>query len=315
MILGVDVGGTKIVTALGERDGRVLGERRRASPPDFERAVAGVIADARALCAEATSAKIEAIGISAPAPLDRAAGLVRSPPNLPGWDDAPVAGRLATAFDAPAFLENDANASALAEWHFGAGQGVSRLVFLTMSTGVGGGLILDGRLYRGRDDLAGEIGHVCVDWNGAHCACGQRGCLEAYVGGRAWTQHLRGSAPDASDAVRIAGDRAHLLPEHVVLAARAGDAFALAELERFSDYLARGLAIVAGALAPDRIVLGTIVAAAGEELCLRPVRAKLAARVRPEALAGLQVVAAELAERGPALAGLCVALDGLAGSG
>lgn len=311
MIVCVDIGGSKVEVALSDGQGRLLASRRRPPDPDADAAIAAMISDARALLAEAGSgAPPQAIGISAPGPLDRHAGRLSAPPNLPTWRDVSVRDPLAEALGAPAFLENDANAAALAEWRFGAGRGSSRLVYLTLSTGIGAGLVLDGRLYRGRDDLAGEIGHVAVEWDGLPCACGLRGCLEAYVGGRAWTEHLRGALPAQSAAVRAAGGLAQLRPEHVVAAARAGDAAACAEFERFVRYLARGVATSIFAYAPDVIVLGTIATAAGESLCFAPLRQQVASLVWPAAAAGSRIVPAALAERGPGLAGLCAALAG-----
>ena len=156
MILGIDIGGSKVALALGDGEGRILGETRLGPPdPSPARALADILIEARGLLSGAGVAAPDAIGVSAPGPLDRRAGTLCGPPNLPTWRDAPVVGPLSEALGAPAYLENDANAAALAEWRFGAGRGARRLVYLTMSTGVGGGLVLDGRLYRGRGDLAG----------------------------------------------------------------------------------------------------------------------------------------------------------------
>ena len=177
-----------------------------------------------------------------------------------------------------------------------------------MSTGVGAGLVLGGRLHTGGSGNAGELGHLPVEWDGEPCACGQRGCLEAYVGGAAWTRRLRDRTPAGSRVAALAG-ASGVSPEHVVAAAGEGDPFACEELERFNRYLVRGLAAVVFAFAPQAIVLGTIAAAAGERLCLEPVRAGLAERVWPVLGRGLSLRAAELGERLPELAGLCVAFQ------
>jgi glucokinase len=313
LIVGIDIGGTKTALGVADHGGRLLASRRRGPPAaDWEAELAAIAADARALLAELGAGTPDAIGIAAPGPLDRARGALLAPPNLPGWRDVPVAARLADALGAPAFLENDANASALAEWRFGAGRGVARLVYLTMSTGVGAGLVLDGRLYRGRGDHAGEIGHAPIEWEGEACACGLRGCLEAYVGGRAWTRRLREQAPQASRATALAGGRGRVSPEHVIAAAGQGDAWACAELSRWVSHLARGVVWAAFAYAPDAIVLGTIAAAAGEALCLAPLRAEVAAHCWPELSRGLRIQAAALWPAGAALAGVCAALEGVA---
>jgi glucokinase len=314
-LLGIDVGGTKVAFGVGDERGRVLARSRRPTEPsgrpedDLER----MAHDARALLEESGVAleDVAAVGVSLPGPLDLEAGLVLSPPNLPSWNRAPVRDRLARAFGRPVFLENDANAAALAEWRFGAGRGLQHLVYLTMSTGIGGGLVLGGRIYRGVFASAGEIGHVPIEWDGEPCACGRRGCLEAYVGGASWTRRLRRIAPADSRAVALAGGRERVRPEEIVAAAREGDAFALAEMDRFNDYLVRGIVMVAFALAPEAIVLGTIPTAAGEELCLGPVRERVAGRIWPFLAERLRILPAALGDSLPYRAGLAVALEGL----
>jgi glucokinase len=315
-VLGIDLGGTKVALAVADAEGRVVARRRRPTEPsgDAARDLARIAADARALLAEAgvAASGLAGVGVSAPGPIARARGAVVGPPNLPGWDDVPVCDALAAELGAPVALENDANAAALAEWRFGAGRGYRDVVYLTMSTGVGGGLVLSGRLHTGVSGNAGEIGHVPVEWGGEPCACGGRGCLEAYVGGAAWTRRLRERAPAESRALALAGGRAALRPEHVLEAAREGDAFARAELERWNAYLARGVATLVFLLAPQVVILGTIASAAGEELCLAPLRRQLAALVWPELVRDLALVPSALGERLPDLAGVCVALEALA---
>lgn len=237
-----------------------------------------------------------------------------SPPNLPaGWHATRVRALLAEALGLPFALENDANAAALAEWRFGAeaaaGRRVSGLVYLTMSTGVGAGLVLNGRLLRGRGNTAGELGHLPVVWEGDACACGMRGCLEAYIGGAAWSRRLAKHAPENSGVVRLAGARRDARPEHVLRAAREGDAFALAELERFNHYLAIAVLHLVYLLAPEVVVLGTIPSAAGAALCIDPLREKVHARLWPIQRAGLSIRPISLGERLPEYAGLCAALE------
>jgi glucokinase len=180
-----------------------------------------------------------------------------------------------------------------------------------MSTGVGGGLILGGRLYRGAANLAGEVGHLPLVWGGERCACGLRGCLEAYIGGAAWSRRLARETPSASQVAKLAAEEgAPPRPEHVVAAAQLGDAFALAELARFNERLAQALCTLAAVLAPEIFVLGTIAVAAGERLCFAPlrelVRANTWARPQP-----IRIVPSALGERLGLLAGLGVADDAL----
>jgi glucokinase len=291
---------------------------RRPTEPsgDARSDLARIAADARRLLAEAgvASGELAAVGVSAPGPVDPARGAIVRPPNLPGWDVVPVRDLLAEALGAPVRVENDANAAALAEWRYGAGRGYQDLVYLTMSTGVGGGLVLGGRLHAGARGNAGEIGHLPVEWDGEPCACGLRGCLEAYVGGAAWTRRLRRIAPPAGRVAALAGGREFATPRHVVAAAREGDAFALAELGRFNDYLARGIVALVFVLAPQAVILGTIASAAGEALCFVPLRERVAQRVWPLLGRDLAILPSGLGDALPDHAGIAVALQSLAAS-
>jgi len=253
--------------------------------------------------------QVGAIGISAPGPVDVEHGEVVKPPNMPGWGRVPLSAWIEAGLGGPVVLENDANAAALAEWHFGAGRGHRDVVYLTMSTGIGGGLILDGRLYRGSHGNAGELGHIPLEAGGERCACGMRGCFEAYAGGAAWAKRLRAVTPADSAVAELAGGLEHVTPKQVVAAARAGDAFALSEFARWREFVARGIATIAFAFAPERVVLGTIATAAGEELCFAPLRARVRELIWPEISAGLEVVPAALGDRLADLAGICAALE------
>jgi glucokinase len=269
--LGIDLGGSKLAIAIADPDGRLVAHETRPSriSGDPEADVLAIATDAAALVARSglATSEFDAAGLSVPGPIDHERGAVLDPPNLPGWEDVPLRARMSEILNLPVRVENDANAAALAEWRYGAGQGADNVVYLTMSTGVGTGLILDGRLYRGHRGRASEFGHACIEWDGERCGCGRRGCLEAYLGGAAWTRRLRAITPATSRVCALAGDRGRVLPEHVVAAAGEGDAFAREEMERFNHYLARAIAALSFALAPEVAVLGTIPTAAGETLC------------------------------------------------
>ena len=322
MLLGIDVGGTKIALALGEESGAIRARDRWPTPGAeagaenaAQRALAEVAQRARALAEEAGVPwrEVAAVGVSLPGPLDREAGVLLDPPNLQGdWRGAPVQAWLSESLQKPVALENDANAAALAEWRFGAGRGCGDLVYLTMSTGVGGGLVLGGKLHRGVLESAGEIGHAPVEWQGEACACGQRGCLEAYVGGAAWTRRLAQRTPPESLAAQLAsapGAPPKVRPEHIVAAAKQGDDFALSEMARYNDYLARGIAVLAYALAPEMVILGTIPSAAGAALCLNPVRELVRARIWPFLAEKMRIELSGCGKDLPELAGIAAALQ------
>ncbi|MEE3329181.1 MAG: ROK family protein [Myxococcota bacterium] len=312
VLLGIDLGGTKVAYTLADESGQILARKRAPSPNTggWEGDIARMLESARAFCLEQGCEGPSLVGVCAPGPLDLDEGLVLHPPNLRGWTEVALPARLEEELRCPVRMENDANAGALAEWRFGAGRGARSLVYLTMSTGVGAGLILDGRLYGGPRGTAGEVGHVAVAWPGEPCACGLSGCLEAYVGGRAWSARLRQETPDSSLVLAYAGERKSVSPEHVLAAARAGDDWAHEEVSRFNHYLARGLAPLVSLLAPERIVLGTIVAAAGEELCLAPLREEVARHVWPHQAPEMEIRAAELGEDLPHRSAIAVALEG-----
>ena len=311
--LGIDLGGSKLAIAIADPEGGLIAHETRPSriSGDPKADVMAIAADAADLVARTglAASDFDAAGFSVPGPIDHERGAILDPPNLPGWKDVPLRARMSELLGLPVRLENDANAAALAEWRYGAGRGSRDLVYLTMSTGVGAGLILDGRLYRGQRGRASEFGHACVEWEGERCGCGRRGCLEAYLGGAAWTRRLREITPATSQVCALAGDRGCVLPQHVVAAAGEGDAFAREEMERFNHYLARAIAALSFALAPEAVVLGTIATAAGEQLCLGPVRALVGAQVWPSLADGLRILPSGLGDKLPYYAGVCAALE------
>lgn len=278
-ILGVDIGGTKIGLSVWSPAGeRLASERFPTDPSSADPNVRRVIERGRALLGGLPPA---AIGVSAGGPVDLETGTLLEPPNLRGWR-VPVRSLLGEAFGARVAVENDANAGAVAEWLFGAGRGVRDLAFLTMGTGVGAGLILEGRLVRGYRGLAGEVGHTAIVPDGRPCGCGKRGCLEAYTSGSGIAGRLSEEWPGGPRTAKEVVDRA-----------RAGDDRARVFLDATADFLARGLANLVFIADLRRIVLGTIVVGAGA-LLLDPLRRRLADLLWPGFLRDLEVVPAAL---------------------
>jgi glucokinase len=199
--------------------------------------------------------------------MDAAQGIILGPPNLRTWDPVPIVDLLGAEFGLYAQLENDANAGALAEWLFGAGKGKRHVVYMTMGTGIGGGLILDGRLYRGANGNAGEVGHMRVVLEGGPlCGCGKRGCLEAFCSGPSIARRTRKAVRHApgSQIVALAGGADAVTAEHLFAAARAGDALAVQLVDETAHYMGVGLANVIQAINPEVIVLGTIATSQGD---------------------------------------------------
>jgi glucokinase len=271
-VLGLDIGGTKLAAGVVDASGRIhsfAAEPSRAEEgPDptltrlFDLGRRAV--DESGLAA----AEITAVGIGCGGPLDTARGLLIAPPHLPGWRDVPVCELAAQAYERPVTLENDATAAAAGEHRWGAGAGARNMVYLTISTGVGGGVVIDGQLYRGSHGNGGELGHVTVDWYGRECrGCGRRGCLEAYVSGTSIAERAREAGLDLETA------------EQVAAAARSGDAVAVRVWDETVEALACGLTSIVNLFEPQLVVVGGGVVRSGEQL-LGPVRA----RVRADAM-------------------------------
>jgi glucokinase len=273
-VLGLDIGGTKLAAGVVDRSGAihsfVVEPSRAEQGPDatLER----LFALGRRAVEESGIdwAKIEAVGIGCGGPLDAERGVLIAPPHLPGWRDVPVRELAERAYERPATLENDATAAAAGEHRWGAGATVSNMVYLTLSTGVGGGVVIDGQLYRGSWGNGGELGHVTVDWHGRRCrGCGRLGCLEAYVSGTS-----------IAERAQEAG-LAHRSAEDVAAAARAGEPGAVALWGETVEALSCGLISIVNLFEPELVVLGGGVTRSGDQL-LAPVRdAVRAGAMRP----------------------------------
>lgn len=312
IILGIDIGGTKCAAALGRSNGTLIGRKALATEGDryspletLER----LTALAREIMTESgiKPGGVLGVGVSCGGPLDTKTGVIHTPPNLPEWKAVPVRAFFEKALSLPVRVENDANATALAEWKFGAGKGTRNLVFLTMGTGIGGGLILDGRIYRGTNDLAGEIGHQTILMNGPLCGCGKRGCLEALASGPAIARLARESLYGRNKRVlTLAGGKpADITATHVVEAAKEGDAFARQILEEAGTYMGVGIANVIQMLNPERIVLGTIAVHAGD-LILEPIRAAVAEYAWKRSADVCQILPAALGDSAQDLAAIAL---------
>lgn len=278
--LGLDLGGTFIKWVVVERDGdrwQPLDRDQVATPtaegPDaVVPRMAAVGAEAIARCPG-----VSTVGIGVPGLYDPAAGTTRFLVNFPGgWIGTPVAGPVAAALGLPAFLINDARAFGLAELRLGAGRGAASMIGLTLGTGVGGVIAVDGRVLQGHDGAAGEIGHQTIEPDGPWCGCGNRGCLEAFA-----------------RADQIAACCGTASAEEAVAQARAGDVRATEGLAQVGRYLGIGIANMVTVISPDRIVIGGGIAAASD-LLLGPIRDELRRRVRTTSLDEVELLTAEL---------------------
>jgi len=314
LVIGIDLGGTKISTALVDHSGEIITHdyRETQAAGGYQAIIARMLDAARGVMTQAkvAPAQVAAVGIGAPGPLEIETGLTLSPPNLPGWNRTPLKQLIADGLGIPAFLEKDANAAALGEFHFGAGRGTKHMIYVTVSTGIGSGLILDGRLYYGANSMAGEIGHTTIAPNGPLCACGNRGCLEAMASGtaianRARERVARGVPTLIADL--IGDDLERITAELVAEAADQGDTNAQEILAEAMNYLGIGVANLVNLFNPQLVVIGGGLTNTGEAL-FEPVRRAIDRCAFPKPAQTVRVVQAELGEHVGVLGAAAVAL-------
>lgn len=302
-IIGLDIGGTKTAVLEGTFSGQVQGRVEfltpRGFPPAFQRLCQAV--EERLAEAESAGRHIQTISVSIGGPLDIARGIIYSPPNLPGWDAIPLKDLLEERFCLPVHVEHDGNAGALAEFYFGAGRGYRNLIFLTMGTGLGGGLILNGQLYRGTTDLAGEVGHMRIAPDGPE-AYGKRGSWEAFCSGPGLVRIAQSRFPARW------GAESELDARELARLAQAGDADALEVVAEAGRWLGRGLAVLADILNPELIIIGSMAVRLGD-LLLGPARAEMQREALPGTFAACRVVPAALGDRLGDVAALCAAIQ------
>lgn len=303
--IGIDIGGTNVKLGLVNERGQVLLRDTFSTRHAHSRGemINKLAAHVRLLAAEARSRRLRlaGVGIGVPGPIDVERGFVYFFPNIPGWKDTPLKQILQKRFRLPVFIDNDANAMALGESCFGAGrpsagsrQAARNMIFLTLGTGVGGGLVIGGKLFHGSTFSAAEIGHMVVDPRGPRCACGNQGCIEAFVGNGYFVREVRTKLKGRKSLLkRWMKEGKELTPKLVQEAALQGDAFSKAQWTRTGERLGTFLAGLTNLLNPDRIVIGGGIALGGE-LVLAPIRATLKKKAFPIASRFVKVLPAVL---------------------
>lgn len=311
--IGVDVGGTKCAVTLGCEDTdpeemRVLEKSRFDTPAGAPaETLDGIAAQIDGF---AGKAPVEGIGISCGGPIDSAAGVISGPPNLPGWDRVEAVRYFEERFRLPARLQNDANACAVAEWKYGAGKGLRNVVFLTFGTGLGAGLILDGRLYTGTNDVAGEAGHWRMSSTGPE-GYGKAGSFEGFCSGGGLALAARakiGNAPDSA-LFPFAGSPAQITAKRIAALADEGDEFCRNIYADCGRVLGRGLAMIIDLLNPQAIILGSIFTRS-RNLLWEYARAEIGAEALGRSAAVCRVLPAQLGEDLGDIAALTVASGG-----
>ena len=272
-VLGIDIGGTKTIVGVADQSGSILAHQRIETLGSLGpgRAISAIKSACHDVIAAAGS--IELIGIACGGPLDRRAGTILTVPNLPGWDNMPLVEIFSTEFGAPAFVDNDAAAAALGELDYDAGRGLANFVYFTVSTGIGGGIVIDGRIYRGHSGNAAEFGHQKILPDGPRCTCGDRGCLESLASGTSIARIAREAL--SNDTQTIIRDWISL-PEQITCelvarAAAAGDSFASGVWYQAMEHLGLGVSNVVNVLNPEAVIIGGGVSKAGD-LLFDPVR-------------------------------------------
>jgi len=258
MYLGIDIGGTKCAVILGDDEGNIV-KKVRFETTDVNSTIDRIIEESVKM------GEVKAVGISCGGPLDSKKGIIMSPPNLPGWDDIHITEMLEEKLGVPVYLCNDANACALAEWKFGAGKGSNNMVFLTFGTGLGAGLILDGKLYAGTNDMAGEVGHMRLENHGP-VGYGKSGSFEGFCSGGGIAQLGKTMALEKlQQGISVAycetiNDLEAVTAKTIAEAAEAGDETAINVYKVCGEKLGAGLSVIIDILNPEVIVIGSIFA-------------------------------------------------------
>ncbi len=312
-LLGIDIGGTKTIVAVADNEGSIVAQAKIDTPQEqgpgavlseIECALERLVQEARV-----SPGDIEAIGIGCGGPLDRDRGIILVVPNLPGWDNLPLTDRFQQAFRVPAFLDNDVNLAALGEARRGAGVGVDHFAYFNIGTGIGGGIIIGGRLYRGCGN-AGEFGHQVILPDGPPCLCGKRGCLESLASGTSIARRAREYVATRleSSILKLAGGLENITAEVVAQAARRGDRLARRIWSDTGEYLGLGVANVVNILNPRKVVIGGGVAKAGD-LLLDPVRRTVRERAMTQLAEDVEIVPGDLGDQAGIVGAIHLALE------
>ena len=301
-VLAIDLGGTKILTAIISSEGQVMAREYGLTLADEgpEAVINRILSAIDRLLSQRSInlSQLDSISIAAAGAIDFDKGLITSSPHLPGWHDVPLRDIVKEKYKVNTFLINEAHAAALGEHYFGAGQGVNNLILLTVGTGIGGGIIINGRLYSGVSGSAGEVGHITIDVNGPRCSCGNTGCLEALVSGTAVAKEAircirQGERSSLTEIV--GGKIENITAEKVALAAQGGDSLALEVILKAATYLGVGIANLVNIFNPEIIIIGGGMAKMGD-LLLNPARQVVRERAFQLSAQAVQIVPAQLGD-------------------
>jgi len=314
-ILGIDLGGTKILTAVANTQGVMLSRDHSITPAkEGQDVVVKSILESvgRALDqAHIAAADLTAIGLGAPGLSNPETGILFTSPNLPGWKDVPLRDIIAKELGKEAFLINDANAAAVGELYFGAGRGARNFIYITVSTGIGGGIIIDGKIYTGPTGTAGELGHMVIDDEGPQCNCGNKGCWETLASGTALSREARHRIKEgaATSILKYAGGNIEKInAEAIHEAAQTGDKLANELIARTAYYLGVGLANLVNIFNPEVIIIGGGLSNIGDML-LKPAFEEAGRRAFRQSYQAVRFARAELGRNSGVLGAAAYALE------
>ena len=301
-VLAIDLGGTKVLTAIISNQGQVMAKERCLTLADEgpEAVINRILSAIDHLLSQRkiNLSQLDSISIAAAGAMDFEKGLITLSPHLPRWHDVPLRDIVKEKYKVNTFLINEASAAALGEHYFGAGRGINNLILLTVGTGIGGGIIINGKLYSGASGSAGEIGHMTIDDNGPRCSCGNTGCLETLVSGTAVTKEAikRIRQGERSSIAEIVGGKVeNITAEKVSLAAQDGDSLALEVILKAATYLGVGLVNLVNIFNPEMIIIGGGMAKMGD-LLLNPARQVVRERAFQLPAQAVRIVSAQLGD-------------------
>lgn len=314
-IIAVDIGGTSFRVALADATAKIINRHTASTSPGegFESGIRRISEKIRQTASPVPFDKVKGIAVATAGPLNPQQGIILTPPSLTSWHNVPLKDSLEREFRVPVWVESDADMAALGEQRFGAGRGCDRLIYITVSTGIGGGVILDGEVLRGKDLSIAEIGHMVMATDGPRCNCGGRGHLEALASGTAIARIAgeRLSRGEASQLARIrAGDHDRLTGEMVIEAARKGDPLAEEVVGSAGNYLGMAVASLMHLFDPEMVIIGGGISNAGE-LILKPVRDALDLYTMADFKGRTRIVTAELGDNSGIMGAVALGLDKL----
>jgi glucokinase len=318
LALGIDLGGTKILTAVATAEGQILSRDHSITPANEgpDAVVKSILKSTSHALNQAgiTATDLSAVGVGAPGLSNPETGILFTSPNLPGWSNVPLRDIIEKKLGIKAFLINDANAAALGELYFGAGRGVRNLIYITVSTGIGGGIIIDGRIYTGSAGMAGELGHMVIDDEGLKCNCGNRGCWEMLVSGTALAREAKCRIKEGATTSILGyagGDVEKVNSEVVHEAAQSGDNLAIELIARSGYYLGVGLANLINIFNPELIVIGGGLSNIGDML-LKPAYEEAGRRAFPQPYHAVRFARAALGRNSGVLGAAAFAFEKMA---